>query len=147
MHSPSPDQDKVAHDLLDIIWQLVDGKRVELLQHIQDARALADERAGLGLLEPGTISLVETATGEIAFVRWTDPARMLARRLKLDHLDRIITIVAFRVPVNSYEGCRFSIKDTSAVMLQCMPHERPTMHSWCLLFEKEAKLQQFTGLF
>ena len=95
-------------------------------------------------IEQGVISLVN-ADGNIFFVRWTDPARRLARQISLDGKFRVITIVAATVPVLDLSGCDIIIPDTGAVMIVTTAAGRPAMPFWCITVRVLEQTRLFCG--
>ena len=70
---------------------------------VEEAKDKASTRA-LKLLEDKYISLVVAKAGQPQFVRWTDAARKLARVIRLDRFNRIITIVPYTVPAQDFQS-------------------------------------------
>ena len=79
------------------------------------------------------------------FVQWTDPFKRKGRQVALDDWDRVVTIVAYRVPVESFEDASILIKRTGVVLMRLPRSLRPPMHDWCLRIQWEALSKRFSG--
>ena len=68
---------------------------------IVDARDRVAAVAGRQL-HKGDISLIYTSSDEVTFVLWTNVVSRTARRVTIDNLGRIVTIVAYSVPEENF---------------------------------------------
>ena len=82
--------------------------------------------------------------GQVQYVQWTDPEHRLGRKVCLDGSDKIKAIVAYKVPISSYENATDIIKDTGAIMTRRF---RWQMDSWCQVLRRERELSFFNGPF
>ena len=103
--------------------------RDEVRQSAESIRASIARGATPTPLYEGTISLVSNPD-EITFVRWTLPVTKMARRIRLDDLNRIICIVPYCTSNVSWDTATILIYDVGVQMAKTPP--RTDMPKWCL---------------
>jgi hypothetical protein len=111
--------------------------------------ALMDKQHSLVVLERSAdADLGGEAGGEVTFVRWTDASLRLARRLSLDSMGRVKTIVAYRVPICDFSAARIVVEVAPVEMrVGGVASElgRPQVPDWLLLLKSIEEARQYSG--
>ena len=85
--------------------------------------------------------------GEIKFVAWTNAATMEGRTVRLHRFGRLITIVAYPTPIQSYFGSAIIIPRTGALVVRAPPSGRLDMSLFARLRQMQEHIRQFNGPF
>ena len=118
----------------------------ERIDAIAAATQKASEPAYSGPIETGNVSLLTTATSDrTCFVQWNSPVLSKGRQVTIDRLERVVTIVPFRIPVEDFSGSTLIIRKAPLLMMRLGPSMRPPVDEWCLLLKWQAEANHFAG--
>lgn len=119
-----------------LVAEIASGVHISFVA-LSESQSLAVDHTS-GALENGEISLVVFRDGEndveVSFLRWTDASHLKARRIALDHANRIKTIVAFRVKEITLQRdhMRIVVGQVPAFMPTRRAQGKQEMPEWCL---------------
>ena len=90
------------------------------------------------------VSLV--VQGESAdLVQWTSVTEKKGRKVAIDHMNRVKSIVAYAVPIQCFSEARVFIHEVPVVMARVTPTLRDTVPAWCMLLWAHCQDQFFSG--
>ena len=115
----------------------------EAMERTADTARLTDKRISLVSFQDSETP----AEREVAFIYWVNAENFSGRRISLDHLNRIITIFAFKVPLVTMvpASVRVIIADVGTTMIVCTEESRPDMPEWCLTVRRREDALLFQG--
>ena len=123
----------------------VDGLQAQCRASVQDAILQADARASRPY-EARDIGLVDNGNGQVLFLYWISPSDKTGQAITLDNLNRIITIVPYRVPkLTLSSDAKIIIGNTGAIMMRVGRTQRPEMPEWLIIRQKLQQYQHFNG--
>lgn len=115
---------------------------------IAAAYEMASSMPHAGLIGDKDISLIQTkdeGEANVLLVRWTDYSKRLARVVTLDRLNRVIFIVAHRVPEMKFESAEILINRAPVQMMKVKGRLRDECPDWVLMIQRHIRASLYSG--
>ena len=136
--------------IMDGVANAVRARRLNVQEAVVNALASHEH-----VVKKGSVSLVVRTTNdpddgsyeEVTFVVWTDAINRRGRKVTIDNLGRIVSIVAYSVEIEDFppDTTDELIAVTGAVMRRRRPTERELMIPWCLVMYNLERIKRHCG--
>ena len=82
---------------------------------------------------------------DVLFVAWTSAVARKGRRVRIDHLGRMVSIVPFAVLEQCFLAAVILVRDVGLRMTRTSQRFRLAMTPFCLVLQEHCRAQRFSG--